>query len=687
MTLSRRRFIELASAFGATLALRSRFTNATTLNWIERRDLFPEGVASGDPHSDSVILWTRRPTVGNSEAHRLTVEVAEDAHFKRVVAHAITNVSAKTDWTCRVLAAGLKPRTVYWYRFTDEHGFGSRLGRTITAPSNNDARPVSFTFVSCQMVPAGACNAYRRMIWEDEQKPFAEKLGFVLHLGDFVYEVVWYPEDRAQYYARNLRDVIRYPAGEKIRDFHVPVKLADYRALYRGYLSDPDLQDARARWPFVCMWDNHEFSWKGWQSQQDFSGVRPAQTRKAAANQAWFEYQPARVIKPNPDLNVFEAPQVKDAPVTKFDDHGLGIEAGNLAAINSLKIFRTLRFGRNVELILTDNRSYRSEPVMQRQEAAAFQSQNHPYVYSENALNILDAGRAYNGGKPPDTIRFNGRDIPNFRKNAAPQSMLGREQKNWFKERLRASRATWKLWGNSIGMIDWRLDYQNLPDDIGTKWPDDDYGAMTIDDWAGYRHERAEILSFIRRNAITGVAAVCGDRHAFEAGVVSAALGPATFDPVMAEFVTASISAPGLFESAEYSIAKNHPLRALFLYHPPNAAALMPALNFSMMHGVRASLALQRTDDAQQALRERNPQLAPQLSFIDVSAHGYSLVRATADHLEVEFVCIPRPLQRSLMPDGGAVTYRVAHRVDRWLPKSSPKLTRTKIRGALPLVT
>jgi phosphodiesterase/alkaline phosphatase D-like protein len=42
---------------------------------------------------------------------------------------------------------------------------------------------------------------------------------------------------------------------------------------------------------------------------------------------------------------------------------------GNLAAINSLKIFRTLRFGRNVELILTDNRSYRSEPVMQRQEA------------------------------------------------------------------------------------------------------------------------------------------------------------------------------------------------------------------------------------------------------------------------------------------------------------------------------
>lgn len=686
MTLSRRRFIELASAFGATLALPTRFVRATSVKWIERRDLYPEGVASGDPQADSVILWTRRPPVESSEAHSLTLEVAEDANFRRVVAHTITKVSAKADWTCRVLAAGLKPRTVYWYRFTDEHGFGSRIGRTITAPSNNDARAVNFTFVSCQMVPAGACNAYRRMIWEDEQKPFADQLGFVLHLGDFVYEVVWYPEDRAQYYARKLRDVVRYPSGEKIRDFHVPVTLQDYRALYRAYLSDPDLQDARARWPFVCMWDNHEFSWKGWQTQQDFSGVRPAQTRKVAANQAWFEYQPARIIKPNPNLNVFEAPSVKDTPLKNFDDHGLSIDASNLAAINSLKIYRTLRFGRNVELILTDNRSYRSEPVMQRQETTAFQSQNHPYVFSENAVDILDAGHAYNDGKPPETISFNGRDIPNFRKNEAPQSMLGREQKRWFRQRLRASRATWKLWGNSIGMIDWRLDYQNLPDGVATKWPDQGYGVMTIDDWAGYRHERAEILSYIRTNAITGVATLCGDRHAFEAGVVSATLRPETFDPVIAEFVTASISAPGLFEGAEYSVPKDHPLRAVYLYQPPNGEAIQPAFNFSMMHGVRASLALQRSDDVQQALSEHNPELAPHLSFIDVSAHGYSVVRATADHLDVEFICIPRPLQRS-SNDGGAVRYRVTHRVDRWIPHSSPKLTRTNAKGTLPLVT
>src|SRR5689334_8152137 len=113
MSISRRRFIELASACGASLAFRSRLVSASVITWTERRDLFTEGVASGGPHSDSVILWTRRPPVGNSQAQTLTLEVAEDANFSRVVAHANANVSARTDWTCRVLAAGLKPRTVY----------------------------------------------------------------------------------------------------------------------------------------------------------------------------------------------------------------------------------------------------------------------------------------------------------------------------------------------------------------------------------------------------------------------------------------------------------------------------------------------------------------------------------------------------------------------------------------------
>ncbi|HYV05288.1 MAG TPA: alkaline phosphatase D family protein, partial [Blastocatellia bacterium] len=558
--ITRRKFIKTAASLGASLAWGSAFARASGILWRERRDLYPQGVASGDPYSDSVVLWTRRPPSNGIEAKKLTLEVADDQVFRRVVATAKADLTSDTDWTCRVLAAGLKPARVYYYRFTDEHGFGSRIGRTITAPSDRDNRPVQFAFVSCQNMQQGAGNSYRRMIWDDEHKAASQQLSFVLHLGDFVYEVVWYPEDRPQgMYARRLRDLVRFASGEKIDDFHVPTTVEDYRALYRAYLLDPELQDARARWPFVCMWDNHEFSWKGWQSQQYFSGVgiRQGQTRKVAANQAWFEYQPARVTKPgSPPGDRYDPPNVKDAPIRDFDDHGLGREPGNVAAIESLKIFRSLRCGRNVELILTDNRSFRSQPVMDRPEAAPFQARGFPYALSQDVVEILDAGRAYNGGAPPETIRFNGADVPNPRKNSPPQSMLGSAQKEWFLGRLRASKAAWKVWGNSVGMLEWRIDFQNLPKEIGPKWPTTGYAQLGSDDWTGYRTERAEILDAVGREKITGLISVVGDRHSFQAGVVSASLIAKRYAPVAAEFVTGSVSAPGLFEGAEYGLPK-----------------------------------------------------------------------------------------------------------------------------------
>ena len=685
--VTRRNFIKLAASLGATLAWRSANVRAAGIQWRERREFYPQGVASADPHPDSVILWTRRPPVSDSLAKKLTVEIAEDSAFRKIVAVSKADLSPESDWTCRILAAGLKPRHEYWYRFTDEHGFGSRVGRTLTAPAYRDSQTVNFAFVSCQNMQQGAANAYRRMIWEDEQKAAGARLSFVLHLGDFVYEVVWYPEDRPKgYYSRSLRDLVRYESGEKIRDFHVPTTVEDYRALYRAYLLDPDLQDARARWPFVCMWDNHEFSWKGWQSQQNFDGVRPAQTRKVAANRAWFEYQPARVTRTNMFEDRFQTPAVTNVAIRDFDEHGLGLEPGNLKAINSLKLFRSFRYGQNVDLILTDNRSFRSEPVVDQPAFAAFQTGQFPFVVSQDVVEVLDAGRSYQGGQPPEVIRFNGRELPNPRRNSPSQTILGAAQKSWFLSQLRNSKAIWKLWGNSVGMLDWRLDFQNLPDDVGVKWPTTGYAMLSGDDWSGYRNERAEILEFVRRQGISGFASIAGDRHSFQAGTLAESLAPKSFRPVGVEFVTGSISAPGLFEAAEYNVTGSNPVRAIYVYQPAADSRPQAAINFSLMHGVRASLALQKTGDVQQALAQRNAELAPHLSFMDVGGHGYSVVRAGADELEVEFVCIPRPLQRSERVDGGPLRYRVAHRVSRWQNGAAPSLERQVIEGTLPLV-
>ena len=51
---------------------------------MERRDLFAEGVASGDPDSTSVLLWTRASVAGPAPTVNLKVEVAEDAAFARL---------------------------------------------------------------------------------------------------------------------------------------------------------------------------------------------------------------------------------------------------------------------------------------------------------------------------------------------------------------------------------------------------------------------------------------------------------------------------------------------------------------------------------------------------------------------------------------------------------------------------
>ncbi|HEU4733902.1 MAG TPA: alkaline phosphatase D family protein, partial [Kofleriaceae bacterium] len=445
------------------------------------------------------------------------------------------------------------------------------------------------------------------------------------------------------------------------------------------------LQDARARWPFVCMWDNHEFSWRGWQGLMRFDGVRPGQTRKVAAAQAWFEFQPARVVDPRGQrMADFIAPAVRDAPVDTFDEHGLGQEPNNLAAIHALKLQRTLRWGRHLDLLLTDNRSYQMEAAMAGPAGEPFQSTPHAFFVPDEVIPILDAGRTYRGGHPPATIRFGGKDVPNPRVDHAPQTVLGVAQKAWLLERLAASTATWKVWGNSFPTLDGRTDLQNLPAALGRPWPGAGFGSIGGDDWTGYRTERAEIFDFVRSRGLTGFAIVAGDRHSFWAGLASKALPPQTFEPVGVEFVTGSVSAPGLMEVAEFRIKPDDPLRPLYVHTPPGGPQ-QSMLNFLLLHGVKACLELAKSGDLSRALALSNPDVAPHLSFCDLGGHGYAVVRLDAEAIETEFVCVPRPIERAASPDGGPLAYRIAHRARLWRAGERPVLERTRLEGAPPL--
>ena len=463
--------------------------------------------------------------------------------------------------------------------------------------------------------------------------------------------------------------------------FTGPTQLDDYRALYHAYLRDPDLQDARARWPFVPIWDNHEFSWQGWQSIAGFGeGPEAAQKLKVAANQAWFEFQPARVTPPGRPLDRFDAPLVENVEITGFDDTGLGLEPNNIAAIDSLIAYRALRWGRHIDLLITDQRSFRSPDPSNREELGPlFEGVSFPFFPEAIAI-AIDGGRAVAGG-PPDKIVYGDRSIPNFRADEPPQSMLGAKQKAWFLQQLRGATATWKIWGNSFGTPDWRVDPQHLPPGMG-KWTDG-YAVLASGDWGGTYHERAEIFDTVRDAGITGFAIVSGDRHSFWAGLAAKSLPPAAFEPVGVTFVGGSITSPGMAEAHEHG-RKDNPLRPLFIADRPDGT-MEHTVNLLMNHGVRSALEYARSGDLAAAHAASNPDVSPHLSFVDMAGHGYATVEVDGERMVTEFVCIPRPFEKADGADGGPLLYRLRHRVPLWARGEHPRLEQQLVEGRLPV--
>jgi alkaline phosphatase D len=136
-----------------------------------------------------------------------------------------------------------------------------------------------------------------------------------------------------------------------------------------------------------------------------------------------------------------------------------------------------------------------------------------------------------------------------------------------------------------------------------------------------------------------------------------------------------------LVEALEHNLAKEHPLRPLFLGQGPHDAGPQPTVNLLLRHGVRACLEYAKSGDIEKARRLSNADLSPHLSFVDMGGHGYAVVRVSSAEVETEFVCIPRPVEPSGRPDGGEVRYRVRHRARLWAKGERPKLETQIVEG------
>ena len=598
---------------------------------------FPQGIASGDPTPDSVLLWTRvqRSSTPTRRPVPLTVQVSRTEAFDTVLAERRVTPTAASDHTARVFVYGLPADTTLYYRFQAQDASTSRTGRTRTAPPPHADRPVRFAFASCQAYEAGYYGIYRTLIREDRARPPEEQLDFVLHLGDFIYEGLGYGSARA---------VPPFPYGGQHGEgaWHAET-LEDYRHLYRTYLSDPDLQAARARWPFVNIWDDHEFSNDAWQSAATYaSGADPAQTRKVAANQAWFEYIPARLSAHKDDTvpsqaTDFRPTTVRNAPLDASDRTGLADEPNNRAAVASMRIYRNFRWGRHLALILTDTRSYRTPhpvpPSLNRQLAGTDR-----YLTPLDVVEVFDAGRTYNGGAPPEVIRLGDRDIPNLRRDAAPGTMLGPQQKAWWKAAVARHEATWTVWGHSVPLMPMRIDLDAVDPDAQTV-------VLTTDTWDGYLTERRELLRHARANGRTLIS-LSGDNHNTFAGRLYESFADASSAPLGAEFSICGISSPSLFSAFAAGLDEDSPLRPLVTAAGPPLgleADQVEALNMTFLDGARASSTMAETGDVD-AARRASDGPNDHLSYVDSNAYGLGLVTVRRDNISVEMLTTRPPV-------------------------------------------
>lgn len=241
---------------------------------------FTHGVASGEPDSDAMLLWTRYVPAGDRDEVRLEAQIARDPRFRQVVSTASVRTGAWRDWTAKATVTGLEPGTRYWYRFVAPDGSASPVGRTRTLPVGPVDR-FGLGLFSCSNLPVGWFNAYAHAAARED-------LDLWLHVGDYMYEYAVAPDDRLVEWIAGRRDV--FPAHD-----HEMVALADYRLRLACYRADPDLQ-ALHRWaPMVALWDDHESandSWEGGAQNHQPASEGDWSLRRAASMQAYREWLP-----------------------------------------------------------------------------------------------------------------------------------------------------------------------------------------------------------------------------------------------------------------------------------------------------------------------------------------------------------------------------------------------------------
>jgi alkaline phosphatase D len=230
------------------------------------------------------------------------------------------------------------------------------------------------------------------------------------------------------------------------------------------------LQAMHAAHPFLSVWDDHEV-------EDNYADGQPSSHQQDPSKTQLKNY-PRRVPFAEREANGYRS-FFNYMPRARFKG-------------DRRRVYEEYRLGRLVDLLLTDERQYR------------------------------------------DRQPCNDAQLQGCADTDSPRTMLGAKQLDWFLQNLKASPATWKLWGTELMVMATRI-APGVP--------------AQVDAWDGYAYERKRILDFILDNNIQNVVAITGDIHTFFAGTAYTTGDQSTGRATLPEFVGGSATSTGLPES------------------------------------------------------------------------------------------------------------------------------------------
>ena len=299
---------------------------------------FNHGVASGDPLSDQVILWTR-VTPEQPGPIEVILEVSSSSDFNNIAFTKSLKTSSLTDYTVKYdfsIQDIFQSGEIFYYRFKAGTAI-SESGKTKTLALN--INKVKIGVFSCSNFPAGFFNAYQAAAEKND-------LDLWLHLGDYLYE---YP--MGGYATSNAKKLGRVPSP-----LHEIITLADYRERHAQYKLDHGSKALHSNAPIIAVWDDHEFSNDTWKKGAKNHAIDGSEgdfyARRSAAIKAYHEWMPIREQQ------------------------------------NKRKIFREFKIGKLIQLLMLDTRQYERDKQIQPKDYLSDSGFNEASFYSD--LNSLD---------------------------------------------------------------------------------------------------------------------------------------------------------------------------------------------------------------------------------------------------------------------------------------------------------